>query len=168
MAAGAESALHAFSRLTQAKENPFSTRQSRLSEGLPYPLGATWDGLGVNFALFSANAIKVELCLFDEGGRREVERITLPEYTDEVWHGHGLRLSRAARLDGMPGSRHIAFSDSASASLPQMIGARERCRAYRAKARPCDDVLQPAPWSAQGVQVLNLRTGGARPPDACS
>ena len=65
-----------------------SKRRSRLSEGLPYPLGATWDGLGVNFALFSANATKVELCLFEEGGRREVERITLPEYTDEVWHGY--------------------------------------------------------------------------------
>ena len=63
-------------------------RSSRLAEGLPYPLGATWDGLGVNFALFSANATKVELCLFEEGGRREVERITLPEYTDEVWHGY--------------------------------------------------------------------------------
>lgn len=47
-----------------------SARRSRLSEGLPYPLGATWDGLGVNFALFSANATKVELCLFEEGGRR--------------------------------------------------------------------------------------------------
>ena len=65
-----------------------SLRPARLSEGLPYPLGATWDGLGVNFALFSANATKVELCLFDDGGRREIERITLPEYTDEVWHGY--------------------------------------------------------------------------------
>jgi glycogen operon protein len=54
---------------------------------MPYPLGATWDGLGVNFALFSANATKVELCLFEEGGG-EVERIELPEYTDEVWHGY--------------------------------------------------------------------------------
>jgi glycogen operon protein len=61
-------------------------RQSRFSEGRPYPLGATWDGLGVNFALFSAHATKVELCLFDEGGRREIERIEMPEFTDEVWH----------------------------------------------------------------------------------
>jgi isoamylase len=68
--------------------SPSPVRRSRLSEGLPYPLGATWDGLGVNFALFSANASKVELCLFEEGGRREVERIVLPEYTDEVWHGY--------------------------------------------------------------------------------
>ncbi|WP_180284211.1 glycogen debranching protein GlgX [Azospirillum oleiclasticum] len=55
---------------------------------MPYPLGANWDGLGSNFALFSANATKVELCLFDQEGRRELERIELPEYTDEVWHGY--------------------------------------------------------------------------------
>jgi isoamylase len=54
--------------------------------GLPYPLGATWDGKGVNFALFSAHAEKVELCLFDRTGQSEQSRITLPEYTDEVWH----------------------------------------------------------------------------------
>jgi glycogen operon protein len=41
----------------------------------------------VNFALFSAHAERVDLCLFDRTGRREVSRITLPEYTDEVWHG---------------------------------------------------------------------------------
>ena len=54
--------------------------------GRPYPLGATWDGKGVNFALFSAHAEKVELCLFDRAGLREEARIVLPEYTDEVWH----------------------------------------------------------------------------------
>ncbi|TCK43316.1 glycogen operon protein [Paraburkholderia sp. BL8N3] len=58
----------------------------RIAEGSPFPLGATWDGEGVNFALFSANATKVELCLFDEKGEKELERIELPEYTDEVWH----------------------------------------------------------------------------------
>ncbi len=63
-------------------------RASRVAEGLPHPLGATWDGVGVNFALFSANATKVELCLFDQEGRTELERIELPEYTDEVWHGY--------------------------------------------------------------------------------
>ena len=42
----------------------------------------------MNFALFSANATRVELCLFDESGEREVERIELPEYTDEIWHGY--------------------------------------------------------------------------------
>ena len=59
-----------------------------LSEGQPFPLGATWDGLGVNFAIFSAHATKVELCLFDETGETEVARVALPEYTDEVWHGY--------------------------------------------------------------------------------
>ncbi len=63
-------------------------RLSRITEGLPHPLGATWDGVGVNFALFSAHATRVELCLFDATGRTELERITLPEYTDEVWHGY--------------------------------------------------------------------------------
>ena len=58
----------------------------RIAEGQPYPLGATWDGRGVNFALFSANATKVELCLFDRDGKRETARIALPEYSDEVWH----------------------------------------------------------------------------------
>ncbi len=52
--------------------------------GRPYPLGATWDGKGVNFALFSENAEAVELCLFDITGHHEVARIRLPEYTDQV------------------------------------------------------------------------------------
>jgi isoamylase len=60
----------------------------RLEPGKPSRLGATWDGLGVNFAVFSANAQKMELCLFDSAGRREIKRYTLPEYTDEVWHGY--------------------------------------------------------------------------------
>jgi len=63
-------------------------RPARMRRGSPQPLGATWDGLGVNFALFSANATAVELCLFDPTGRRELERIPLPENTDEVWHGY--------------------------------------------------------------------------------
>ena len=62
--------------------------RSRIHEGLPYPQGAKWDGRGTNFALYSANATKVELCLFDASGTREVERIVLPEYTDEIYHGY--------------------------------------------------------------------------------
>ncbi|HEY4369404.1 MAG TPA: glycogen debranching protein GlgX [Steroidobacteraceae bacterium] len=64
------------------------TAAIRLREGLPYPRGATWDGEGVNFSLFSAYATKVELCLFSENGEREEQRIELPEYTDEIWHGY--------------------------------------------------------------------------------
>ena len=60
----------------------------RLFPGSPYPLGAKIDDGGVNFALFSAHAEEVELCLFDPSGAREVARLTLPEWTDEVWHGY--------------------------------------------------------------------------------
>jgi glycogen operon protein len=54
--------------------------------GAPYPRGATWDGEGVNFALFSENAERVELCLFDPSGERELQRINMREQTDLVWH----------------------------------------------------------------------------------
>ena len=60
----------------------------RLERGAPYPLGSTWDGLGVNFAVFSANATRMQLCVFDAQGRREIERYDLPERTDDVWHGY--------------------------------------------------------------------------------
>jgi glycogen operon protein len=60
----------------------------RLLPGRPDPLGATWDGLGVNFAVFSAHATQIDLCLFDAAGRREVARLPLPECTDEVFHGY--------------------------------------------------------------------------------
>ena len=64
------------------------TSPRRIQPGSPSPLGATWDGRGVNFALFSENAEKVELCLFDGGGKQETERIALPEYTNQIWHGY--------------------------------------------------------------------------------
>ncbi len=59
-----------------------------LWRGQPYPRGATWDGMGVNFALFSESAERVELCLFDASGRNEVARIALREQTDQVFHGY--------------------------------------------------------------------------------
>jgi len=60
----------------------------RLREGLPHPRGANWDGRGVNFSLFSAHATGVDVCIFDADGQKELERIALPEYTDEIWHGY--------------------------------------------------------------------------------
>ena len=84
---------------SQPAESP---KSFELREGSPFPRGATWDGKGVNFALFSANATRVELCLFDEEGIEERQRIEMPEFTDEIWHGyvpdsarHGIRLSRS-------------------------------------------------------------------------
>ncbi|MFW7381151.1 MAG: glycogen debranching protein GlgX [Oligoflexus sp.] len=61
----------------------------RVRPGVPYPLGATWDGAGVNFAIFSENAEKIELCLFHSpNDKHEWTRIVLPEQTDQVWHGY--------------------------------------------------------------------------------
>src|SRR5688572_20927605 len=54
--------------------------------GVPYPLGATWDGAGTNFALYSENATAVTLCLFDAAGNEEQHRLT--EVTANVWHGY--------------------------------------------------------------------------------
>ncbi|MGH8336832.1 MAG: glycogen debranching protein GlgX, partial [Gammaproteobacteria bacterium] len=54
--------------------------------GRAYPLGAHWDGEGVNFALFSEHAEHVELCVFDGNGRHELQRIALRDRTDYVWH----------------------------------------------------------------------------------
>ena len=69
----------------------------RVWRGDPYPLGATWDGSGVNFAIFSEHADAVHLCLFDDDGREE-QRIRLIEQTDLVWHAY--------LPDGRPGQRY--------------------------------------------------------------
>ena len=98
--------------------------KARVREGLPYPLGATWDGKGVNFALFSANATKVEVCLFDPKARPRLDRIELPEYTDQIWHGYlpdvgpgqRLRLSRPRSLRA--GRRAIASTRTSCCSIP--------------------------------------------------
>ncbi len=69
-------------------------RTHNIWPGQPYPLGATWDGDGVNFALFSVHASGVDLCLYDSHEpARETARYPLPEYTNQVWHGYvpGLR-----------------------------------------------------------------------------
>ena len=58
-----------------------------LQPGSPEPLGATWTGEGVNFAVYSSGAARIELCLFDEHGERELHALALPERTENVWHG---------------------------------------------------------------------------------
>jgi glycogen operon protein len=78
--------------------------------GRAHPLGATWDGAGVNFALHSRHAERVELCLFDARGRREIERVALAERTDFTWHAY-LPEARpgqlyAYRVHGPQGAQH--------------------------------------------------------------
>ncbi|VTU01973.1 glycogen debranching protein : Isoamylase OS=Isosphaera pallida (strain ATCC 43644 / DSM 9630 / IS1B) GN=Isop_2400 PE=4 SV=1: CBM_48: Alpha-amylase [Gemmataceae bacterium] len=60
----------------------------RVWPGRPYPLGATWDGTGVNFAVFSENATRIELCLFESAEGRSEQRIELTERTDQVFHAY--------------------------------------------------------------------------------
>src|SRR5580658_6226206 len=65
-----------------------SDKASRVKEGSSQAPGASWDGKGTNFTMCSAHATRVEVCLFDSAGKRELERLALPEYTDEIWHGY--------------------------------------------------------------------------------
>jgi isoamylase len=65
-----------------------SRARLRVTAGAPYPLGATHDGRGINFAVFSANATRIEVCFFEPDGMRETARVPLPENTDEIWHGY--------------------------------------------------------------------------------
>ena len=64
-----------------------TTLPERLEPGQPWPLGASWNGLGVNFALFSRHATRMQLCLFDSEGRKELVRYDMPERTDEMIDG---------------------------------------------------------------------------------
>ncbi|MCF8168186.1 MAG: glycogen debranching enzyme GlgX, partial [Rhodoferax sp.] len=65
-----------------------SVINSPLQRGQPWPLGATWDGQGINFAVFSIHARAMELCLYDDTGTQELGRLKLPAHTSDVWHGY--------------------------------------------------------------------------------
>jgi glycogen debranching enzyme len=71
-----------------------------LTSGRPWPLGASVDAHGVNFAVFSQHATRVELCLFDSEGRFETQRLALPGHSGDVWHGH-LVGARAGMVYGL-------------------------------------------------------------------
>ena len=102
-----------------------------LEAGSAYPLGATFDGLGVNFAVYSANAEKIELCVYDENGRRELKRYPLTEWTDEVWHGYlpdaqpglayGYRAYGREHLEGLSFVRHCRALDIPLADIKKLL-----------------------------------------------
>ena len=75
--------------MTTKPQPPRPQGQLRVYPGKPSPLGATWDGLGVNFALFSRHATRVALLLFD-GAMDQAPSMTieLPERTGPIWHGY--------------------------------------------------------------------------------
>ena len=130
--------------------------------GKPFPQGATWDGEGVNFALFSEHAEGVELCLFDSRGRRELQRIPLREQTDQVWHcylpearpGPAVRLSRARPYQPQHGHR---FN-------PQQAAARSLCQGDRRRARAGATRTSAI---ASAVSAPTCRTIGATTRAAC-
>src|SRR5437762_1357702 len=81
------------------------TQSARIRPGWPFPLGATWDGQGVNFAFFSESAIGIDVCLFDQPNSAVPNQvIRLTERTDQVWHSYvtGLRPGQryACRIRG--------------------------------------------------------------------
>ncbi len=82
---------------TRSKGAPNRLAHRSVAGGQPWPLGATFDGAGVNFAVFSAHATRVEICLFTDDGRREIARLALPERDGDIWHGHVEALTPGTR-----------------------------------------------------------------------
>ena len=68
--------------------SPLTDTAAALQPGRPGPLGAQHDGSGLNFAVFSAGAVRIELCLFDDEGQRELARWPLPARSGDIWHGY--------------------------------------------------------------------------------
>ena len=127
----------------------------RVWPGRPYPLGATWDGTGVNFALFSENATGVELCLFrEDGDAEEAAKIKLTERTDQVWHCYlpdvrpgqyyGYRVARAVRAgaraslqSGQAADRSVREGDHRRDQVeqrPVRVQGRRPARGSRARS----------------------------------
>lgn len=142
----------------------------RLEAGSPYPLGANYDGLGINFAVFSANATRIDLCIFDANGRKELARLPLPECTDEVWHGYlpdvGPGLVYGYRAHGPYDPRHgHRFNPNKLLLDPyarQLLGAprwSDALFSYRVQHTRADlsmDRRDSAPAMPKAVVVENL------------
>jgi len=153
----------------------------RLRPGGPSPLGATWDGKGVNFALFSETAEKVVLCLFDAGGERETERIELRERTDNVWHGYVPELAPGTLYgyrvygpyvptQGNYFNHNKLLVDPYTRALAGRLTLNEACFGYRIGERPqralaTFDERDSAPFVPKSVVVTDsFAWGDDRPP----
>jgi pullulanase/glycogen debranching enzyme len=86
--------------LAHASLHTAQTPVAVLEHGRPWPLGAHFDGAGVNFAVFSAHAQALELCLFDDSGIRQISHGWLPGHSGDVWHGY-LPLARPGLIYGL-------------------------------------------------------------------
>jgi glycogen operon protein len=150
---------------------------STLWRGRAHPLGATWDGSGVNFALFSKHAERVELCLFDPKGRREVERVELVDRTDFVWHGYlpdarpgllyGYRVhgphdaERGHRFD----ASRVLLDPYARLIQGKVAAGLGRCRVVDSAFSWGDDRPPRTPWQDTVIYELHVRGFTLQHPD---
>jgi isoamylase len=151
----------------------------RMDDGLPAPLGATWDGRGVNFALFSTHGTAVDLCLFDPTGRKETRRMRLPARTGEVWHGYltgvypgqlyGYRVHGPYEPDrGHRFNPNKLLVDPYARQLFGRVRWHDAVFSYRLGAHRGDltmDRRDSAPMIPKGVVVDAAVTWGERRPD---
>ena len=149
----------------EARSQPPAAR-SAVGPGRPYPLGACWDGAGVNFALYSEHAEKVELCLFDAGGRRELERIELAERSGFVWHiylpqarpgqryGYRVHGPHAPELGHRFNAQRVLLDPYARLVLPAGIG---RCQVVDEAFSWGDDRPPRIPWPETVIYEAHVR-----------
>lgn len=124
-----------------------------LAAGKPAPLGASYDGKGVNFALFSAHAERVELCVFDEQGNEQ--RFDLPARSGDIWHGWlaaagpGLRYGYRVHGPWDPAQGH-RFNPAKLLIDPSATGSRAICLTMSACTAACGSpIAATAPRSRQ-------------------
>ncbi|MFN4259621.1 MAG: glycogen debranching protein GlgX [Gemmataceae bacterium] len=135
----------------------------RVWPGNPYPLGATWDGAGVNFALFSEHASRVELCLFDAiDAQEETVRIPMPEQTDMVWHAY-LPDARPSQLYGY--RVHGAYEPQAGHRFnPHKVLVDPYAKAIGRKVRWSDDMFGYVVGNEAGDLSFDNRNNAAHAP----
>ena len=125
----------------------------RVWPGRPYPLGATCDGGGVNFAIFSEHATAVDLCLFDNvEATSESQRIPLSEQTDMVWHGY-LPDVQPGQLYGY--RVHGAYEPQRGHRFnPQKVVLDPYAKAIGRELRWADEVFGYTDWKGRGGSVV--------------
>ena len=113
-----------------------------IRRGRAYPLGARVTPNGVNFAVFSAHATSIEVCIFDATGERELQRFALPARTGDIWHGELISHGESAGVGA-----GLVYALRASGPWQPEIGHRctsesAKSKAYRRCPRRCDSCLQ--------------------------
>ncbi|MET0498726.1 MAG: glycogen debranching protein GlgX [Steroidobacteraceae bacterium] len=168
------------------QSTPADYSQVTLLPGSPEPMGATWTGDGVNFAVYSSGAVRIELCLFDSTGEHELARVALPERTENVWHGflpaplgapgvvYGLRAHGA--YDAVHGARYnsnkLLIDPYARALVgkfqwhPALNGfSKEPTETARRADEERADTADSAPYNYKAVVIDNAFDWGEdRPP----